>query len=121
MSAAAEVVDLTGLPSSPPVYLSHGNRTPYVDRTTEQPKNPAIDKDAGAPPEDGELHRAVKPTNTNPQKQRKRKKSQQDPVITKRENMESGDKRRRRGDEPGEFSRGNSPSSGSCYRETSST
>ena len=110
MSTAAEVLDLTGLPSSPPVYLSHGDRTSYVDRTTEQPKNPAINKDANVPLEDGELPRAVKPTNTNPRKQRKRKKSQQDPVITMRENVESSDKRRRRGDEPDESSRGNSRS-----------
>jgi len=110
MSTAAEVVDLIGLSSSPPVYLSRDIRTPYVDRTTEQPKNPAIGKGADGPLQDGELSRAAKPTNTNPRKQRKRKKPQQDPVITKGENMESGDKRRRREDEPGEFSRGNSPS-----------
>lgn len=110
MSAAAEVVDLAGLSSSPPVYLSHGDRTPYVDRTTEQPKNPAINKGADVPLEGGQLPRAVKPTNTNTRKQRKRKKSQQEPVITKGENAESGDKRRRREDEPGEFPRGNSRS-----------
>lgn len=110
MSTAAEVVDLIGLSSSPPAYLSRGDRTPYVDRATEQPKNPAIDKGADGPLDDGELSRAAKPTNTNPRKQRKRKKPQQDPVTTKGENVESGDKRRRREDEPGEFSRGNSPS-----------
>lgn len=110
MNAAAGVVDLTGLPSSSPVHLNRDDRTSYENRTTERPKNPAIDTDADFPLEDGELPRAVKPTSTNSRKQRKRKKSRQDPVTTKGENVESGDKRRRREDEPDEFSRGDSRS-----------
>jgi len=110
MTAAAEVIDLTGLPSSPPVHLYSGDQTPGVGRTTQQLKNSAIDNDADVPLEDGELMRAVKPTNHNPRKQRKRKKSQQDPTTTKGENADSGDKRRRRDDEPDLPSRGNSRS-----------
>ena len=109
MTAAAEVIDLTGLSSSPPTHSHHDDRTPYADRTAEQPKNTAIGKGAGVALEDGEFTRAEKPTNTSPRKQRKRKKSQQDPATTKGENVESGDNRRRRVDEPGELSRGNSP------------
>jgi len=100
MTPAAEVIDLTGLPSSSPVYP--------LDRTKERPKNSAIDKDTDVPLEDGAFPRAETPTNTSPRKQRKRKKSQQDPVA-KGKNVESGDNRRRRVEEPGELSRGNSP------------
>jgi hypothetical protein len=97
MLAAAEVIDLTG-PSSPPPYLPSGYRTPNMDRTTKQPKNSATDKDADFPLEDGEI---AKPTNTNPRKKRKHKKSQHEPGTTNGEN-ESGDKRRRRDDEQGD-------------------
>lgn len=96
---AAEVIDLTGLPSSSPVRRYGNVKTPGVGRATEQPKGPAIDKDSVNPLEDGELPRAVKQTMVAPQKQRKRKKSQQDPVMAKDENAVSTDKRRRQGDE----------------------
>ena len=109
MTGAAEVIDLTGLSSSPPVYLYSGDRTPNVNRTTEQLNNSTIDKDADVPLEDGELPRAAKPTNTSPRKQRKRKKYQQD-TLTTNGDVESGDKRRRREDEPDELSRGDSRS-----------
>lgn len=94
--ATAEVIDLTVLSSSPPAY-SNG-RTPNVDRTTQQAKNPAIDKITTTLLGDGELPRAAKPTTAVPRKQ-KRKKSRQDPTTTKGENTGSGDKRRRREDE----------------------
>jgi len=109
MTAAAEVIDLTGLPSSP-LYLYSGDQTPDVNRKTEQLKNSAIDKDADVPLEDGELPRAVKPTNPNPRKQRKRKKTQQDPTTAKEEIAGSGDKRRRRDSELNLPSRGDSRS-----------
>ena len=97
---AAEVIDLTTLPSSSPVRLYSADRTPDVDRTTEQLKNSTIGKDADVPLEDGELSPAtVKPTNTDPQRQRKRKKSQHGSITTKGETEESNDKRRKREDE----------------------
>lgn len=108
MATTAQVVDLTEFSSSPPGLLHSDDRTPDVDRTTERLKNSAIDKDADVPLEDEELLRAVKPTASNPRKQRKRKKSQQDPATTKGENVESGDKRRRRDHEPDLPSRENS-------------
>ena len=100
--SVAGVTDLTGLSSSPPSYLNHD------DRTAERPKNSTINKDVDVPLEDGEPSRAVKPITTNVRKQRKRKKSQQDSVVTKGENVESNDKRRRREDELDGFSQGNS-------------
>lgn len=97
--AAAEVIDLTELPSSSPIHLNGNEKLPDVGRATEQLKGPAIDKDTVAPLEDGELSRAVKPPLHTRQKTRKRKKSQQDPVTEKHENAVSTDKRRRQGDE----------------------
>jgi hypothetical protein len=110
MLAAAEVIDLTGPPSSPPIYLSSDDRMPGVGRTTEQLTNPAGGRDSDVPLEDGELPPTMKPTDTSPRKKRKRKKSQQDPVVTKDENEESGDKRWRRTDEQDEPPRVNSRS-----------
>lgn len=107
--ATAEVIDLTGLPSSSPVRFYSNDRTHDVDQTIGQLKNPTIDKDAAALPEDGELPRAAKPT-AAPQKQRKRKKPQPDPAAPKEENAETGDKRRRRGGERDEPPRRNSRS-----------
>ena len=95
---AAEVIDLTGLSSSP-VYPHDNGKMPDVGRATEQLKNPAIDKDRLVPLEDGELPRDLKPTMATPQKQRKRKKSQQDPISVKDERVVSTDKRRRQGAE----------------------
>ena len=94
---AAEVIDLTGLSSSPPVYSN--DQMSHVGRATEQPTSSAIDKDTAVSTEDGELPRVTKPTMPTPQKQRKRKKSQQDPAITKEEKPTTTDKRRRQGDE----------------------
>ena len=116
MTEAAEVIDLTGLSSSPPAHFYSDDRTPNVDQTTERLKNPPIDKDASVPPEDAELPPTAKPKNTNPQKQRKRKKSQQGPATTKGENKESGDKRRRREDERDEPPRASSRSPGRAAR-----
>ena len=96
---AAEVIDLTELPSSSPVHIYGNDKTPDVGRATEQLKSPAIDKDTVVALEDGELSRAVKPPLPTGQKPRKRKKSQQDPVTVKHENTASTDKRRRQGDE----------------------
>lgn len=96
---AAEVIDLTGLSSSPPVYPHGNDKTPDVGQVTDRLKNPAIYKDPVVPSEDGELPRVGKPTTATPRKQRKRKKSQQDPVATKDDNTVSTDKRRRQGDE----------------------
>lgn len=110
MTTAASVIDLTNLSSSPPVHLCSDDETPIVDRTTEQLENSGVDKGADVPLEDGDLPRAVKSTDAGPRKQRKRKKYQQDTVATKGDNVESGDKRRRREDEPDELSRGNSRS-----------
>ena len=97
--ALAEVVDLTGLPSSPPVCLNGNDQPLDAGRATEQLKIPAIDKDRVVPLEDGELPRTAKPTMSTPQKQRKRKKSQQDPVAVKDEHTVNTEKRRRQGDE----------------------
>jgi len=110
MVAAAEVIDLTGPSPTPPVRHYNGDRTHDVGRTAEQLKIPAISTDAGVPLEEGELPPTVKQANAKPRKQRKRKVSQPDPASTKGENKESGDKRRRRGDERDEPSRANSPS-----------
>ena len=107
MVAAAEVIDLTVLPSSPPACLYSVDRTPDVDQTIEQLKISAIDEDIVVPLEDGERSQAsVKPTSADLQKPRKRRKSQQDLATTKGEN----DKRRRREDERDEPPRANSRS-----------
>lgn len=76
-----------------------------MDRATKQIQKPAIGTDAGVPLEDGELLPAAKS-----RKPRKHKVSQADPISTKGENEENGDKRRRRGSEWGEPSRANSHS-----------
>ena len=110
MVVAAEVIDLTNLPPTPPVRLYNGDRAHDVDQTTQQLKKPAIGTDAGVSLEDGELPPSVKAANAKPRKPRKRKVSQPDPPSTKGENEGSGDKRRRRGDERDEPSRENSPS-----------
>jgi len=110
MLAAAEAIDLTGSSPTPPVRLYNGDRTHGVGRTTEQLKKPAIGKDAGVSLEDGELPPTTKSPNSKPRKPRKRKVSQADPVFTKGENGECGDKRRRRGGERDEPPRANSHS-----------
>ena len=110
MVAAAEAVNLTGPSPNPPVRLYNGDRAHDLDRTTKQLQKPAIGTDAGVPLEDGELPPATKSPNSKPRKPRKRKVSQADPVSTKGENEENGDKRRRRGGERGEPSRANSHS-----------
>jgi hypothetical protein len=104
-----DVINLTALSSSP-VRPHNNDRAPDVGRTVEPLKDSAIHKEPDVPSEDGELPRSVKPTTTPSRKQRKRKKSQQDSVKTKDEDVENGDKRRKRGDEPHEPPRNNSRS-----------
>ena len=110
MVAAAELIDLTDPSPTPPVRLYNGDRTNGVGRTKEQLKKPAIGTDAGVSLEDGELPPTAKSPNSKPRKPRKRKVSQADPVSTKGENDEYGDKRRKRGGERDEPSRANSHS-----------
>ena len=108
MVAAAEVIDLTSLRSSPPTCLHSGDRTLDVNRTTGQLQGSVTDVDV--PLEDGELRPTVAPTNTNPRKQRKRKKSQHDSATARGEDEENSDKRQRRVHERDKPSRADSRS-----------